>query len=326
MKLPRRTFLQLTAGAAALPVVSRVAWTQSYPTRPIRWIVPYPAGGSADVVARLVGQFVSERLNQSIVVENRTGAGANIGTEAVAKSPPDGHTLLFITTANAINVSFYPNLSFNFNRDIVPIAGLVRLPIVVEVHPSVPVKTVAEFINYAKANPGKINYASSGIGTSGHLAAELFKSMTGVQLTHVPYRGVPPALTDLVSGRVQAMFDNLFTSIEHIKAGKLHLLAMATATRLDVLPDIPTVAETVPGYEASSIFGVGVPTGTGVDIITTLNTQINAALGDPAIRSRLIELSSVPIPSTPQEFRDEVAATTEKWGNLIRRYGIKPEG
>src|SRR5215831_14298254 len=258
MKLPRRTFLELAAGAAALPAVSRFAWAQAYPTRPVRWIVPYPPGGAADPIARLIGPFLSERLGKPVMIENKPGAGANIGTEFVVRSPPDGHTLLFITTANMINATFYRDLSFDFMRDITPVAGLVRLPLVLEVNPSVPVKTVAELVAYAKANPGKVNFASAGVGTSLHLAAELFNMMTGTKMIHVPYRGSAPALTDLLAGQVQVLFDNLFTSLEHIKAGKLRALGVATAARVQQLPDLPTVADAVPGYEASSVFGVGV--------------------------------------------------------------------
>jgi tripartite-type tricarboxylate transporter receptor subunit TctC len=325
MKLPRRQFLHLAASAAALPVVSRIASAQTYPARPVRWIVPYPPGGATDIIARLVGQFISERLGQPFVIENKPGAGANLGTEIVVKSPPDGYTLLFVSTANAINASLYPNLSFNFNRDIAPVAGLTRLPIVLVVNPSVPVKTIAQFIAYAKANPGKINCASAGIGTSLHLAAELFKSMTGVDLTHVPYRGSSPALTDLMGGQVQAMFDNLFTSLDHINTGKLRALGVATAERLQVLKDVPTVAETVPGYEATSVFGVGVPAGTRIEIIETLNWEVNAALAEPRIRGRLLELTAIPMPSTAAAFRAEMVATTEKWGRVIRVANIKAE-
>ncbi len=285
MKLPRRKFLHLAAGAAALPAVSRTASAQTYPSRPVRWIVPYPPGGATDIPARLIGQYLSERLGQQFVIENRTGAGANIGTEAVVRSPPDGYTLLFISTANMINATYYTKLPFNFMRDIAPVAGLLRVPIVLVVNPSVPAKTVAEFIAYAKANPGKIGAASAGIGTSLHLSAELFKMLTGVELTHVPYRGGVPALTDLISGQVPAMFDNLSTSLEHIKAGKLRLLGVGTTARLEMLPDVPTIAETVPGFEAASVFGVGVPTGTPVEIIEKLNGEFTYS--DAAHRTHL---------------------------------------
>jgi len=325
MKLPRRTFLHLAAGAAALPAVSRVARAQAYPARPVRWIVPYPPGGAADPIARLIGPFLSERLGKPVVIENKPGAGANIGTEFVVRSPPDGHTLLFITTANMINATFYRDLSFDFMRDITPVAGLVRLPLVLEVNPSVPVKTVAELIAYAKANPGKVNFASAGVGTSLHLAAELFNMMTGTKMIHVPYRGSAPALTDLLAGQVQVLFDNLFTSPEHIKAGKLRALGVATAARVQQLPDLPTVADAVPGYEASSVFGVGVPTGTPREITELLNRELDAALADPRIRGRLLELTAIPIPSLAAEFRAEMVATTEKWGRVIRVANIKAE-
>jgi len=325
MKLPRRTFLHLAAGAAALPAVSRVARAQAYPARPVRWIVPYPPGGAADPIARLIGPFLSERLGKPVVIENKPGAGANIGTEFVVRSPPDGHTLLFITTANMINATFYRDLSFDFMRDITPVAGLVRLPLVLEVNPSVPVKTVAELIAYAKANPGKVNFASAGVGTSLHLAAELFNMMTGTKMIHVPYRGSAPALTDLLAGQVQVLFDNLFTSLEHIKAGKLRALGVATAARVQQLPDLPTVADAVPGYEASSVFGVGVPTGTPREITELLNRELDAALADPRIRRRLLELTAIPIPSLAAEFRAEMVATTEKWGRVIRVANIKAE-
>jgi len=325
MKLPRRKFLHLAAGAAALPTVSRVARAQAYPTRPVRWIVPYPPGGAADPIARLIGPFLSERLGKPVMIENKPGAGANIGTEFVVRSPPDGHTLLFITTANMINATFYRDLSFDFMRDITPVAGLVRLPLVLEVNPSVPVKTVAELIAYAKANPGKVNFASAGVGTSLHLAAELFNMMTGTKMIHVPYRGSAPALTDLLAGQVQVLFDNLFTSLEHIKAGKLRALGVATAARVQQLPDLPTVADAVPGYEASSVFGVGVPTGTPREITELLNRELDAALADPRIRGRLLELTAIPIPSLAAEFRAEIVATTEKWGRVIRVANIKAE-
>jgi tripartite-type tricarboxylate transporter receptor subunit TctC len=326
MKLPhRRNVLHLGAGAAALSAVSRSARAQAYPTRPIRWIVPYPAGGAADPIARLIGPFLAERLGQPIVIENKPGAGANIGTEFVARSPPDGYTLLFITTANMINATFYKDLSFNFMRDITAVAGLVRLPLVLETNPSLPPKTVAEFIAYAKANSGKVNFASAGVGTSLHLAAELLNLMTGINLVHVPYRGAAPALTDLIAGQVHVMFDNLFTSLEHIRAGKVRALGVATAARVPQLPDVPVVADTVPGYEASSVFGVGVPTGTPREIIERLNREFNAALAEPRIRGRLLDLTAIPIPSTAPDFREEMVATTEKWGRVIRVANIKPD-
>jgi len=325
MKLPRRKFLHLAAGTAALPAVSRMATAQAYPTRPVRWIVPYPPGGGTDPIARLIGPFLSERLGQPVVIENKPGAGANIGTEFVVRSPPDGYTLLFISTPNMINATLYRDLSFNFMRDITAVAGLVRLPLVLEVNPSVPTKSVAELIAYAKGNPGKLSIASAGVGTSLHLAAELFKMTTGTDLIHVPYRGTGPALTDIVSGHVQVMFDNVFSSLEHIKAGKLRPLAVATATPLEALPDVPTVAQTVPGFEASAVYGVGVPAGTPAQIIERLNREINAALAEPRIRDRLLALTAIPIPGTAAEFHAEMAATTEKWAKVIRTYNINAE-
>jgi tripartite-type tricarboxylate transporter receptor subunit TctC len=327
MKLPhRRQFLHLAAGAAAALVpMPRIARAQTYPTRPVRIVVPYPPGGGTDVTARLIAPYLSERLGQQFVIENRGGAGANIGTDVVTKSPADGYTLLLISTANMINTSLYKNLPFNFMRDITAVAGLVRLPIVLEVHPSFPAKTTAEFIAYAKTNPGKINFASSGTGTSLHLAGELFKSMSGAHIVHVPYRGTAPALTDILGGQVQAMFDNLATSLEHIRAGKLRGLGVATSTRSDVIPELPTLSETVPGYEASSVFGLGAPTGTPVEIIERLNRTVNAALADPRIKARLAELTMIPIPATSAEFAAEMAATTEKWAKVVVSSGAVAE-
>jgi len=315
----------LAAGAVALPAVSLVASAQTYPTRPIRWIVPYPPGGGTDPIARLIGPFLSDRLGQPVIIENRPGAGANIGTEIVVKSPPDGYTLLFVSTANMINASLYRDLTFNVTRDIAPVAGLVRLPLVVVANPSVPARTIAELIDYAKTNHGRINFASAGVGTSNHLAGELFKSMTGVDFVHIPYRGTGPAITDLIGGQVQVIFDNLSTSIEHIRAGKLRALAVATVRRVDALPEVPTVAETVPGYEASSVHGVGVPAGTPTEVINVLNREINAALVDARIKSRLVDLTAIPIPMTAVEFRAEIGATTDKWAKVVRSSGAKLE-
>jgi tripartite-type tricarboxylate transporter receptor subunit TctC len=326
MKPPhRRQFLHLAAGVAALLPMPRIARAQTYPTRPVRIVVPYPPGGGTDVTARLIAPYLSERLGQQFVIENRGGAGANIGTDVVTKSPADGYTLLLISTANMINTSLYKNLPFNFMRDITAVAGLVRLPIVLEVHPSFPAKTTAEFIAYAKTNPGKINFASSGTGTSLHLAGELFKSMSGAHIVHVPYRGTAPALTDILGGQVQAMFDNLATSLEHIRAGKLRGLGVATSTRSDVIPELPTLSETVPGYEASSVFGLGAPTGTPVEIIERLNRTVNAALADPRIKARLAELTTIPIPATSAEFAAEMAATSEKWAKVVVSSGAVAE-
>jgi tripartite-type tricarboxylate transporter receptor subunit TctC len=324
MKLFRRQFLRLAAGTAALQAMPRFARAQTYPSRPIRIIVPLPSGGAADVVARIIGRRL-ERLGQPIIIENKPGAGTNVGVQAVINSPPDGYTLLLIGTASAISASLYERLPFNFLRDIAPVAGLVRFPLVMEVNRSIPPTTVAEFIAYAKANPGKINMASSGVGTAPHMAGELFKVMTGVEMVHVPYRGEPPAITDLLGGQVQVMFGNVTASIEHIRSGALHALAVTTATRSDALPDQPTVADTVPGYEASGWFGMGVPKHTQPDIIRTLNREINGALTDPVIKARIIELGSTPIQFSPTEFGTFLADETEKWGKVIRSANIKPD-
>jgi tripartite-type tricarboxylate transporter receptor subunit TctC len=297
------------------------AAAEPYPTRPVRWIVGYPAGGTTDILARIIGQRLSERLGQQFVVENRPGAGNNIATEAVINSPPDGYTLLLVNPANGINATLYPKLKFNFLNDIVPVAGLMRVPNVMEVHPSVPVKTVSEFIAYAKANPGKINMASSGNGTSIHLSGELFKSMAGVDLVHVPYKGSAPALTDLLSGQVHVMFDNLPSSINHVRSGALRALAVTTAKRSDALPDVPTVAETVPGFEASAWFGVGVPKGTPADIVQLLNREVNAVLAEPAIQQRLAEMGGSLMAGTPAEFGAIAAAETEKWAKVVKISG-----
>jgi tripartite-type tricarboxylate transporter receptor subunit TctC len=296
-----------------------------YPTRPVRWVVGYPAGGTTDIVARLIGHWLSERLGQQFVVENKPGAGNNIGTEAVINAPPDGYTVLLVNPANAINATLYRKLSFNFIRDILPVAGIMRVPNVMEVNPSVPAKTVADFIAYAKANPGKINWASSGNGTSVHLSGELFKIMTGIDLTHVPYRGSAPALTDLISGTVQVMFDNMPSSLPHIQAGKLRALGVTTAKRSDALPDVPTVAETVPGYEASAFFGMGVPKGTPTEVIEKLNKEINAALADPGMKAKLADLGGMLIPGAPAEFGQLIAQETEKWANVIKTGGVSLE-
>jgi tripartite-type tricarboxylate transporter receptor subunit TctC len=301
------------------------AFALDYPTRPVRWVVTYPPGGGTDITARIVGQWLSERLGQQFIIENKPGAGNNIGTESVVNAPPDGYTLMLVNPANAINATLYPKLSFNFLRDIAPVAGIMRVPNVMEVNPSVPAKTVAEFIAYAKANPGKINWATSGNGTSVHLSGELFKIMTGVQLTHVPYRGSAPALTDMISGTVDVMFDNMPPSLPHIRAGKLRALAVTTNIRSDALPDVPTVAETVPGYEASAFYGMGVPKGTPPEIIDKLNKEINAALADPKIKARLAELGGILIPGTPADFGKLVAEETDKWAKVIKTGGVTLE-
>lgn len=295
----------------------------TYPNRLVKWIVGYPAGGSTDIFARLIGQRLSERLGQQFVIENRPGAGNNIGTDAVVNAAPDGYTLLLVNPANAINTSLYKKLTFNFINDIAPVAGIARVPNVMEVNPSVPAKNVAEFIAYAKANPGKVNMASSGNGTSIHLSGELFKFMTGVKMLHVPYRGSAPALTDLLAGTVHVMFDNMPSSVGHIKAGSLRPLAVTTAQRSAELPDVPTVAETVPGFEASAWFGMGAPKGTPREIIEKLNKEINDALKDPKFAARIAELGGVPIVVTPEGFGDIVKAETDKWAKVVEFSGVK---
>ena len=325
MNLPRRRFLYLAGGAAALPALSRIASAQAYPTRPVRLIIGYPPGGSADITARLIGQWLSERLGQPVVVESRPGAGTNIATETVVNAPPDGYTLLLVAPANAINATLYEKLNHNFMRDIAPVAGLIRFPNVIVVNPSVPAKTVPEFITYAKANPGKLNMASSGAGSTIHVSGELFKMMTGINMVHVPYRGGAPALTDLISGQVQVMFDNVPTSIEFIRAGKLRPLAVTTAARSNVLPDLPTVADFVPGYEASAWYGVGVPKGTPEAIIGKLNKETNAILADPKARARFDELGASLIAGSPAEFGQLVADETEKWAKVVKFSGARPD-
>jgi tripartite-type tricarboxylate transporter receptor subunit TctC len=296
-----------------------------YPTKPVRWVVGYPPGGTTDILARLIGHWLSERLGQQFVIENKPGAGNNIGTEAVINSRPDGYTVLLVNPANAINTTLYRTLSFNFLRDIVPVAGIMRVPNLMEVNPSVPAKTVAEFIAYAKANPGNVHLASSGNGTSVHLSGELFKIMTGVNLTHVPYRGSAPALTDMMSGTVQVMFDNMPSSLPHIRTGKLRALAVTSAKRSDALPEVPTVAETVPGYEASAFFGMGAPKGTPPEIIDKLNKEINAALADAGMKARLAELGGMIIPGSPAQFGELTAQETDKWANVIKSGGVSLE-
>ena len=308
-----------------LPAVPRIATAQAYPTRPVRLIIGYPPGGSADTTARLLGQWLSERLGQPVVVESRPGAGTNIATETVVNAPPDGYTLLLVAPANAINATLYEKLNHNFMRDIAPVAGLIRFPNVIVVNPSVPAKTVPEFIAYAKANPGKLNMASSGAGSTIHVSGELFKMMTGINMVHVPYRGGAPALTDLISGQVQVMFDNVPTSIEFIRAGKLRPLAVTTAARSNVLPDLPTVADFVPGYEASAWYGVGVPKGTPEAIIGKLNKETNAILADPKARARFDELGASLIAGSPAEFGQLVADETEKWAKVVKFSGARPD-
>jgi tripartite-type tricarboxylate transporter receptor subunit TctC len=326
LTLPRRQFLYLVAaGAAALPAASRVAWAQTYPSQPVRVIVGFAAGGPNDILARLIGQWLSERLGQPFVIENRLGAGSNIATEAVVRAPPDGYTLLLVGSPNAINATLYDKLNFNFVRDIAPVASFIRGALVMVVHPSVPARTVPEFVAYAKANPGKLSYGSGGVGGITHITPELFKMMTGVNMVHVPYRGVAPALTDLLGGQVQVLFANQAQAIEYIRAGKLRALAITTATRSEALPDIPTVEEFVPGYEASSIFGFGAPKNTPAEIIDKLNKEINAGLADPKIKARLADLDGTVLVGSPADFGKLIAEETEKWGKVIRAADIKPE-
>jgi tripartite-type tricarboxylate transporter receptor subunit TctC len=325
VNLPRQNFLHLAAGAAALPAVSHIAWAQEYPTKPVRIIVGFAPGGGADIAARLIGQWLSERLGQSFVIENRPGAGSNIATEAVVRAPSDGYTLLLVSAPAAINATLYEKLSFNFIRDIAPVASISHVPHVMVVHPSFPAKTVPEFIAYAKANAGKINMASAGNGSTPHVAGELFKMMTGVNLIHVPYRSAGPALVDLISGQVQVMFDNMASSIEHIRAGKLRPLAVTTTMRSETLPDVPTVSEFVPGYEVSNWFGVGAPKATPAEILDRLNKEINSGLADPKIKARLADLGGIPLVGSPADFGKFIAEETEKWGKVIKSAGIKPE-
>jgi tripartite-type tricarboxylate transporter receptor subunit TctC len=325
VKLPRRQFLHLAASVAALPVASRAARAETYPTRPVRIIVGYPAGGVGDILARLLGQWLSERLGQPFVIENRPGAATNIAAEAVVRSPPDGHTLLWITAANAINATLYDKLNFVFLHDIAPAASFVRGPGVMEVNPAVPAKSVLEFIAYAKANPGKINFASSGMGSLSHVAGELFKILAGVDMLHVPYRGAAPALNDLIGGRVQVMILPIISSVEHITAGRLRALGVTTATRLEVVPDVPTVDEFVPGYEVSDWTGIGVPRNTPAEIVDKLGMEVNAALGDPKMQARLADLGSVLMPMSNTDFVKLIADETEKWAKVIKSAGIKPE-
>jgi tripartite-type tricarboxylate transporter receptor subunit TctC len=326
MKLPhRRQFLHLAAGAAALPTLPRIARAETYPSKPVRFIIGYTPGGSADITARLMGQWLTERLGQPFIVESRAGAGSNIGTEAVIRSPPDGYTILLAAPANAINASLYAKLNYNFLRDVSPVAGIIRFPNVMEVNPSVPAKTVPEFITYAKANPGKINFASSGSGSTIHMSAELFKMMTGIDMVHVPYRGSALAMTDLLGGQVQVMFDNVPSSLEQIRSGKLRPLAVTTSMRSEALPDVPTVADFVPGYESSAWYGVAVPKGTPPEIIDTLNREINTGLADPKLRARFTELSAAVLPGSPADFGKLLVDETEKWAKVVKSAGIKPE-
>jgi tripartite-type tricarboxylate transporter receptor subunit TctC len=325
MKLPRRQFLHLAAGAGALPILPCIAKAQSYPTRPVRLIVTVAAGSSSDIIARLMGQWLSERLGQPIIVENRPGAGGNIGTEIGVRAPPDGYTLLMALSLNAINAAIYDNLPFNFIRDTAPVASIASTPLIMEVNPSVPAKTVPEFIAYAKANPGKINMASGGKGIPGHVAGELFKMMAGVDMIHVPYRGEGLALPDLISGQVQVLFGAMPASLGYIRASALRALAVTTATRQEVLPDVPTVGEFLPGYEARGWYGVVVPKATPVEIVGKLNQEINAALADPNMKKRLTELGVAVFAGSPADFGKFIADETEKWGKVVKFAGIKAE-
>ena len=326
MKSPRHLISRLTACAAvAMALAAAFAQAQPYPSKPVRMIIGYAPGGSADITGRIMAQALSERLGQSFVIESRPGGGTNIATELVVRAPADGYTLLVVAPANAINASLYDKLNYNYARDMLPIAGFIRFPNVMEVNPTVPVKTVTEFITYAKANPGKLNMASSGNGSTIHVSGELFKMMTGVAMTHVPYKGAAPALTDMVGGQVQVMFDNIPTSIEYIKAGRLRALAVTTATRSAVLPDLPTIGDYLPGYEASSWYGLGTPKGTPVEIIEKLNKEVNAILAEPKIKARFADISATVLPGTPADFGKHLADETEKWGKVVRFAGAKPD-
>ncbi len=330
MTLPRRRFLQFAAGSALAAMsrpflAPRIALADTYPSRPVHLIIGYPPGGSADLTARMIGQWLSERLGQQFVVDSRPGAGTNIATEAVVRAPPDGYTLLLTAPANATNPALFAKLNFDFLRDIEPVAGLIRFPDVVVVNLALPVHSIPELIAYAKANPGKLNFASSGVGSTLHVAGELFKMMTGVDIVHVPYRGGGPAMVDLISGRVQLMFDNLPTSVEFIKSGKLRPLAVTTATRAEIVPDLPTVADFVPGYEASAWYGIGAPKGTPPEIVDKLNKTINAILADPTAKARFTELGASLLPGTPAGFGKLLSDETQKWGKVIKFAGIKAE-
>jgi tripartite-type tricarboxylate transporter receptor subunit TctC len=325
MKLPRRNFLHLAAGAVALPATSRFAWAQAYPTKPVRWIVGFAPAGGNDITARLMGQWLTERLGQPFVVENRPGAATNIAAEAVVNAPPDGYTLFLANVANAINATFYQKLNFNFIRDIAPVAGIMRIPNVLLVNPAVPAKTVPELVAYANANPGKVNIASAGIGSGGHLASELFQMMTGVSLVHIPYRGNGPALTALVGGQVEALFATTPSSIEFIRTGKLRGLALTSERRSEALPALPTIGEFVPGYEMSSWYGVGAPKGTPAEVIEIINKETNAGLADPKLKARLVDLGGMMMPGSPGDFGKFIADETEKWGKVIRAAGLQAD-
>src|SRR5262245_60814389 len=326
MKLPhRRQFLHLAAGATALPAVSRIAPAQTYPSRPVRIVVGLAPGGGTDMVARLIGQWLSERLGQQFVIENRPGAAGNVATEAVVNAPADGYTLLAVSPGAAINATLYDKLSFDFLRDMAPVAGLLKVANIMAVTNALPVKTVPEFIAYAKANPDRISYGSAGVGSSNHLSGELLKTMAGIQMVHVPYRGAAPALTDLIGGQVQAIFSSVTSTVEYVKADKLRALAVTSATRVETLPDLPTIAESVPGYEAINWWGIGAPKATPIEIIDRLNHEINIAFTDPKIRARLADLGGPPLAGSPADFGKLIADETQKWGKVIRAANIKPE-
>jgi tripartite-type tricarboxylate transporter receptor subunit TctC len=325
MKLPRRTFLRLAACTAALPVMPRFAVAQVYPSRPVRIVAGFAAGGGVDITARLIGQWLSDRMGQPFVIENRTGAGGNIGTETVVNAPPDGYTLLLATVPNAVNATLYEKLNFNFIRDTAPVAGIVRVPMAILLHPSVPVKTVPELIAYAKANPGKVNMASAGTGSAPHMAGELFNFMADVKMVHVPYRGQGPALSDLLGGQVQVMFATTPGTADFIKTGKLRALAVTTASRAEVFSELPKASEFVPGYEASQWYGMAAPKSTLAEIIDKLNREINAALADPAFKAKLTDIGGEPLAGSPSEFGAFIAEETEKWGKVVKFAGLKPE-
>jgi tripartite-type tricarboxylate transporter receptor subunit TctC len=325
MDLPRRQFFHLAAGAFAAPAIARRAFADVYPSRPVRLVVGFTPAGGNDIIARLMGQWLTERLGQTFVIENRPGAGTNIAAEAVINSPPDGYTLFVSNLSNAINATLYEKLNFDFMRDMLPVAGIAQAPAVLVINASVPVKTVPELIAHAKANPGRINMGSAGVGSTGHLAGELFKMMAGVNLIHVPYRGNAPALTDLIAGQIEVLFPSLGSSIEYVRTGKLLALAVTGETRSDALPDLPTVAETLPGFEASSFYGIGAPRNTPADVVDVLNKAVNAGLADPKLKARLSDLGSVPLPGPPATFGKLIADETEKWGKVIRFAGIKSQ-
>ncbi|MGZ5829530.1 MAG: Bug family tripartite tricarboxylate transporter substrate binding protein [Xanthobacteraceae bacterium] len=325
MKLPRRKFLHLVASTAALPVMSRFAIAQTYPSRPVRIVAAFAAGGGVDITARLIGQWLSDRLGQTFVIENRPGAGGNIGTEAVVNAPPDGYTLLLATVPNAVNATLYEKLNFDFIRDIAPVGGIIRVPMALLLNPSVPAKTVPELIAYAKANPGKVNMASAGTGSAPHMAGELFNFMAGVKMVHVPYRGQGPALSDLLGGQVQVLFATTPGTADFIKTGKLRALAVTTASRAEVFSDLPKAGDFVPGYEASQWYGLAAPKNTPVEIVDKLNREINAALADPAFKGKLADIGGEPLPGSPAEFGKFIAEETDKWGKVVKFAGLKPE-